>query len=284
MGDVWLSDLGNVIRGAGLPVVEYSGWQSRSRDSGGYEQLRAVIVHHTASNPGSDGEGDAAYIAEGSDIAPIAPLLLDREGRVWVLAAGACNHAGSGGPIGQLPQDDGNRYAIGIEAGNNGVGEPWPQIQTDNYVRLVDALCARYNIQQVTAHREYAPDRKIDPAGQSPWASGSNMWDMDAFRADVTGGGTPPTQQPPTQPGAWVYPGEVRLGMIGPTVLEWQECYIAHGVIADNSANRDSYYGPGMEGATLDLQVSWGWSDADGVGGPHTWNHLTTHPCATCGR
>ena len=49
---------------------------------------------------------------------------------------------------------------------------------------------------------------------------------------------------------------------------------IAHGVIKDNPANRDGVYGKGMERAVRRLQASWGWEDADGRAGPHTWRTL----------
>ena len=57
-------------------------------------------------------------------------------------------------------------------------------------------------------------------------------------------------------------------------VLAWQEALIAHGVIADTPGNRDSVFGEGLERKVLELQQSWGWTDADGVAGSHTWSKL----------
>jgi peptidoglycan hydrolase-like protein with peptidoglycan-binding domain len=62
--------------------------------------------------------------------------------------------------------------------------------------------------------------------------------------------------------------------MAGPIVVAWQEALIAHGVIADNANNRDGDYGEGVERAVLELQQSWGWSDADGIAGPGTWKKM----------
>jgi len=45
-------------------------------------------------------------------------------------------------------------------------------------------------------------------------------------------------------------------------------------VIADTPANHDTHYGSGMAKAILKLQQSWGWTDADGVAGEHTWRKL----------
>ena len=82
----------------------------------------------------------------------------------------------------------------------------------------------------------------------------------------AAGGGIPP------------FPGEARQGHRGPVVDAWQDALIAAGVISDNPANRDGRYGPGMAGAVRRLQQSWGWSDADGIAGPHTWSRLHGGP------
>ena len=121
------------------------------------------------------------------------------------MAGGAANTNGSGSdPCGTVPLDDGmNARSIAIEAGNSGgTGEPWPQVQQDCYRWLVAALCAAYGIgvAQAHSHFEWAPGRKIDPAGQSRYASGSAMWDMDAFRADVASLISTPEPEPEPTP------------------------------------------------------------------------------------
>ena len=128
MGSRYLTDLANVVRGAGLVVQEEPGWQSRSRGSGGYSSglPNAVMIHHTASGPSSDGQPDVSYMCYSADARPIANLYLSRQGKVWVMAAGATNTNGSGGPLGPVPADSMNSSAIGIEAGNNGTGSPGP--------------------------------------------------------------------------------------------------------------------------------------------------------------
>jgi N-acetylmuramoyl-L-alanine amidase len=188
LGDRYLTDLAAVLRQGGLDVVELDGWTTRARGSGGYDQGRPthVMVHHTASPPSSSGGPDAEYCAWGDDDAPLANLCLDRDGVWWVLAAGATNTNGKGGPIDGVPADSMNTYAIGVEA-NGGYGEAWPAVQTDAYTAGVAALCDRYGCSHVRAHFEWAPDRKIDPAGPSPWAQGNASWDMNAFRADCEG-------------------------------------------------------------------------------------------------
>jgi hypothetical protein len=156
------------------------------------------MTHHTASGAASDGWPDVDYICDGSPDAPLSNLYLGRNGTIYICAAGATNTNGKGSdPCGVTPDDSMNSSAIGIEAGNNGIGETWPTIQQDAYIALCWFLCAEYDIPtgRVHAHFEWAPSRKIDPAGNSRYASGGASWNMDAFRGDTAlygHGGTPP--------------------------------------------------------------------------------------------
>jgi hypothetical protein len=125
----------------------------------------------------------------------MANLYLARDGAVWVLAAGATNTNGKGHDswMGGVPDDSMNLYAIGIEMGNNGSGEPYTAEQADVIVKLCATLCQQYNIPagHVRGHVEWSPGRKIDPAGPSPWAPFGGTWDMAAFRASVAHHGAP---------------------------------------------------------------------------------------------
>jgi N-acetylmuramoyl-L-alanine amidase len=193
MGAIWLRELPDWLSDAGLNVRTWDGWETRARSSGGYDAIYGIVVHHTASNTTPD--NDCHWEWNASDDRPIGAMLLDRTGRVTVGAAGATNCAGKGGPwetsAGTVPLDKGNAFTVSIEAANGGTGEAWPPAQTSAYLVLVDTLC-RYleldPLRDVAAHFEWAPTRKIDPAGPSPWAAGAASWDMDAFRGDVCNG------------------------------------------------------------------------------------------------
>ena len=204
-----LDDLADVLRRAGLRVREVDGWRQRQRDGSGYSQSGpiGIIVHHTASSSGWDGEQDANFLTFQCDVKPMANLYLDRGGQWWVLAGGATNTNGAGGPWGPIPLDSANSRVIGIEAGNNGVGEPWPDVMQDAYVAGVAALADAYRIEpgNVLSHQEWAPTRKVDPAGPSRFGSinSSHTWDMDVFRSAVNkarGGGPGPVKPTPAKP------------------------------------------------------------------------------------
>ena len=85
---VWLAD---VLRAAGLYVVEFPGW--RRRGHGDFADLRGVMVHHTGSDTAT-----AASIAYGfPELAgPLSQLHIARDGTVTVVAAGVAWHAGAG--------------------------------------------------------------------------------------------------------------------------------------------------------------------------------------------
>jgi hypothetical protein len=185
---IWLSNLDAVLRKAGLTVVETPGWENRAYPKyGGFKQQPThVMVHHTASN--TSVANDLNYILNHA-LSPIGNIFLARDGSVYLIAAGTAVTNGKGHDSwgGGVPDDMMNHYSIAIEAANAGTGEQWPEAQTDAYVLLCAALCQEYDIpvNHVRAHFEWAPNRKIDPAGPSPWAVGPAKWNMTAFRSDV---------------------------------------------------------------------------------------------------
>src|SRR5262245_56017139 len=98
MSGRFLTDLADLLDRAGLDVVTVDGWQTRARSSGGYADGRpwCVVWHHTASR--STPENDVSYILNSSD-APLCNVYVARDGEMWVIAAGATNTNGKGGPM-----------------------------------------------------------------------------------------------------------------------------------------------------------------------------------------
>lgn len=177
----WLAD---ALRGAGLTVHEVSGWRTRGRPTyrgGAYAgpdmdmRPAGVLCHATAGSRTSTSAGEINVLLHGSASAPppIAQLFLGRDGHWTVIAAGVCNHAGSGG----LWNVSGNSRVIGVEAANDNRGEAWPAVQLDSYARGVAALLRRLGLgaDRAGAHREWNPGGKTDPVGI----------DMTVFRARV---------------------------------------------------------------------------------------------------
>lgn len=100
---------------------------------------------------------------------------------VHVIAAGRANHAGTGGPWGAVPRDDGNTYAVGHEIAHT-VDEAWSSAQMEQVTRAEAAILRRLKAKTsngLPSHSEYAPDRKIDTT------EGKYGQSMKAERADV---------------------------------------------------------------------------------------------------
>lgn len=169
----WMPD---VLRAAGLRVTEISGWQNRGHGNVG--DIRGVLLHHTAG-PATGNFPSQNVIVDGRAglPGPLANLGLARDGTWIVIAAGLAYHAGAG-YVSWCGRNNGNNHLIGIEAESTGRGD-WTAAQRTSYPRGVAALLRhlRLGSDRALAHKEWAPGRKIDPAG---WPG-----DMAGFRADV---------------------------------------------------------------------------------------------------
>jgi hypothetical protein len=229
MGSRYLDGMADMLRAFGVAVVEVDhmsggtivegkAWQRRARGSGGFDGDKpwAICWHHTASNPGTSAESNVAYGTFNSDNAPVMNLYLHDDGVVYVCAGGATNTEGKGGPLsvskGTIPLDAANTYCIGVEAGNSGVGEPWPQVQIDAYHVLSLALAEWLGLdlgRDVITHHQWTPPRKIDPATaaavQGAWRPGSitssGTWSDDDIRAEAVRRAGPAPIPVPPEPG-----------------------------------------------------------------------------------
>lgn len=162
----WLAD---VLRTAGLDVVEFPGWQARTAKKAP-KTTWGVLCHHDAAPPSPRRKMvTPAMIAYGHSRlpGPIAQLCITDDARVHVIAAGTANHAGTGRIPGTL-WIDGNARLLGIEVNNSGVGEQWAAALLEVYATTVAACLGHLGLDssRAIAHKEYT-SRKIDPAG--PW-------------------------------------------------------------------------------------------------------------------
>lgn len=169
----WLAD---VLRDAGLTVIEHAGWKTRGRP--GTWAPRFGIVHATAAPASQSDATQIRIVRDGREglVGPIANACVARNGVWHVLAAGRCNTTipGTSGPYGGL----GNTYALGIEACNDNRDEPWPDVQYTAYVIGWAAIARKlgWGPDRLRGHREHTPGRKTDPT-----------FNMAAFRTHVAG-------------------------------------------------------------------------------------------------
>jgi hypothetical protein len=194
----FLTGLADVLRSAGLTVVELDGWRTRGRSNNSqYADGRpwCLMWHHTAS--AGDGAADADYCTFRSPDRPITNLVTGRDGIVYVCAAGPTNTNGKGGPLefsrGTVPVDSMNTFAVSNEISNNGVGMPYPQVQIDACFAVSNAVTAAYGLEpdDVANHRDWTT-RKIDVATATavlgPWmpasTNSSGTWSLYDLRTE----------------------------------------------------------------------------------------------------
>jgi hypothetical protein len=183
-----LSNLANVLRSAGLTVVESPGWADRGYAGQDLRQVRGVLWHHTATNRTRYALQDAPTLSMCLNGRPDLPgplcnIVFGRNGTVYLLAAGAANHAGAGSAPG-VSTDMGNHYLIGIEMESSGIA-PWDW--TEDQIRIAPHLGAALERAYLgwldeserlqLGHLEYSSQGRIDPAG---WPGG-----MDGLRASI---------------------------------------------------------------------------------------------------
>jgi hypothetical protein len=219
-----LTDLDVALASRGIPYtpVGYSSldptgaadWTTRGRPaSTGSFEPQGVLCHHTAAPTTASTAASLGVVLRGNSQAPgpIAQIYISRQPIVFLVAAGRANHGGRGIRPGiDSGCQDMNRFLLGIEVDNNGIGEPWNNDQIVLYARVVEALCAHYHWDigtQVFLHATTGPpsggcNSKIDPAG--PWLRqpdiGARTWDLNTWRAYCVEQ-TPHEPPPPPPPG-----------------------------------------------------------------------------------
>ncbi|SDP08769.1 hypothetical protein SAMN04515671_2908 [Nakamurella panacisegetis] len=172
-----LANAANVLRAAGLTVVEMPGWAERGESDGQFMNL-GLILHHDGMGLGYDDDpsNDANVPA---NMAPLghdgSQFWVSRTGVWYCMAAGRKWHAGKGPGWGSIPADGGNTRCAGIETDHT-IGNPWsPELARSILVgSRALALAYGYDVDQFCCgHREFAPGRKSDPEN----------YDLDAWRA-----------------------------------------------------------------------------------------------------
>lgn len=194
-----LADAAGVLRNAGLNVIELPGWQTRGESDGPFHPF-GLLLHHDGegfgydTNPNND-MNVPEYMSQNGVNG--AQFWVRRDGTWVCLAAGRKWHAGLGQGYGDVPANTGNSDMAGVETDHT-VGNPWEKPQFDSIYIGCRALVQHYgwSTRNCCGHKEYAPDRKIDP----------DNFDLNAWRAYIGSQGSSAGQSagpaiPPAQGG-----------------------------------------------------------------------------------
>lgn len=173
-----------------IPAKFYDGWATRNRgqrlDGWGLTEknpsgVHGVMVHHTVTRDVADTIHLVRDVGqpENGVPAPLYPLLVDKEGRLHVVAWGRCNHAGLGDddvlraviaerstlPVPNELNTDGNARFYGVAGINMGDGkDTWPAAQLETIAAVSALLCHAHGWthNSVIGHLEWQRG-KIDP-------------------------------------------------------------------------------------------------------------------------
>ena len=138
-----------------------------SPNKGGTLTPRYVMLHHTAS---TDFGATVAYLCKRTAMVS-AHFVVGKAGEVAQLVPLGVKawHAGLGGPYKDIPANQGNRYAIGIEIVNKGDGkDPYPEAQLAAIDALIAHLDSKVGVLPIIDHKTYAPKRKTDMSANFP--------------------------------------------------------------------------------------------------------------------
>jgi hypothetical protein len=255
---IWLP---GILKNAGLKVAEVDGWETRGRAEMG--RVLGVMCHHTAGGKNGNMPSLGVITKGRSDLpGPLAHLGLGRDGTFYIVAAGRCNHAGSGSWQGL---QNGNSNFIGIEAENTGLSNdlPWPAVQMDAYQRGVAAILKHVDRSYLycCGHKEFKKPAgaKIDPT-----------FDMSEFRLSVKAIMEGTAVIPPLIPRVEPQPatGTARL-----TIRRGDKGDLVRALQQKLGLPVDGDFGPKTEAAVREFQRS---NDLvpDGIVGPKTWHKI----------
>jgi hypothetical protein len=187
------ANLPQLLRQAGLDVVEIDGWRSRKRP--GSFGATGVLNHHTgASAQGWSLTKELQYarwmfLTGRSDLnAPLVQIALGRSGRVYIGAAGRANHAGKAKASGSVSAGDGNKLYVGIEwmlSGNEHIPDRMRKAGTTLNAVLTEKVL-KTSVRTISAHYQTSVTGKWDigdPAGIS--FRGHRVLDVNKFRKEV---------------------------------------------------------------------------------------------------
>lgn len=191
MGSVVLGSLPDVLRNAGITVELWPGYETRSRSTGGFDALLGIGHHHDAiaASVPEVNRSRSGWDRESNPNRPVGNVRVQRDG-TWVVGSLMATNTQGRGPSltmskGVIPANSANRYMFSIEPSNDGIGQPWPDVQCDSLLTGTAAICNAYGLaaSDNLAHFETAPGRKSDPAGPSMFNDYLNApWEMDRFR------------------------------------------------------------------------------------------------------
>jgi hypothetical protein len=206
----------------GTKVKYFNNWQSDYtgawKGPGGMPV--GLVLHHTAGaatdstdskHPGNQPGANSGVVnfVQTHFRVPAANFTLDRDGTVYVHAASPVWHAGEGTFVGKppwssfgIPQNDANRWMLGVEVVSKGRKKDYTKAQIDSLVALIRACrdAAEWNhtgTKYLPRHKDWAGPRKVDIVYDNNEVQG---WIAERSEPKPPPAPTPPPPPPPPTP------------------------------------------------------------------------------------
>jgi hypothetical protein len=162
------------------------GWKTRNTGpwKSNLQRPELLMVHHTAGaatdstdpkhkgNQKGANNGVISWCIKKDNSVPYCNAVIDRDGSVYILAAGPVWHAGKGSFAGtrwdrfKIPANSANSYTFGVEMVSKGIKKDFTKAQIKSLEQLYAALRASSqwpgNVNRICNHRDWAGNRKVD--------------------------------------------------------------------------------------------------------------------------
>lgn len=145
----------------GMDNVQYRpGWDDPARAGNGKFAPKYVVMHHTA------GTNSLTWLEPGGahETVASANFLVTKTGVVYVISAFTAYHAGTGGPLGEVPAGKMNEYSYGIEVESLGKEKDFTPAQLDSIESLLQRLLNSMKTDEyhVINHKTWSTTGKTD--------------------------------------------------------------------------------------------------------------------------
>lgn len=177
--------LAEVLRAAGISVVEEPGWLTNNRNHrGAWGEVEGILHHHTVTSGDTAAQTrasvDLCFNGHSELPGPLCHGVITKAGTIHLVGNGRANHAGlgdedvframlAGRPLPRPDNNsrDGNRLLYGFESINRGDGkDPWPREQLRAMDLASAAICAEHDwpVTRSIFHLNWQSG-KVDPRG-----------------------------------------------------------------------------------------------------------------------
>lgn len=185
----------NAAKNVSAPVYYEEDWDSVAIAGKGDYNPDHVLLHHTA------GTNSLNWITDGGEWQPVrlANVLVNRDGSMNICSSRKTYHAGAGGPLHGVAQDDMNSRSIGIEIESMGTSKDLTEQQIKTVSEFSEGLLEEFkkNTDYVFNHKDWRSTKR------------DTLYPVEFWRDKINGVPVIPPVTPPQPPDEGDLPIEI---------------------------------------------------------------------------